>query len=171
MTVIAIPALETQRLRLRAFRAEDWHAFAAMEARPEMRRYRGGSPLTPELAWTSMQTILGQWALRGYGAFALETKAEGRFAGFAGILHPADWPEPELAYSIDTPLWGAGLAVEAATAARDWGFAAFGFERLVSYIMSDNLPSRRVAAKLGATQQGTQPLRGIMAERWVHVRR
>ena len=70
-----------------------------------------------------MERSLGQWSLRGYGLFAVEP-ADGRFAGWAGILHPVDWPEPELGYSLGQPFLGQGLATEAARAARDWAFAA-----------------------------------------------
>jgi RimJ/RimL family protein N-acetyltransferase len=167
-TTFDIPTLRTPRLLLRAFRASDWDAFAAMEGRDEVQRYRGGKPLTREQAWDSMQILLGQWLLRGYGRFALERLADGRFIGFAGVLHPVDWPEPELAYSIDQPYWGQGLATEAAIVARDWAFATGRFPRLVSYIMAGNVASQRVAAKLGAVRDGPVALRGAMAERWVH---
>ena len=169
-TVIEIPALATERLLLRAFRASDWEAFAAMEARPEVRRFRGGNVLTPAEAWTSMETHLGQWALRGYGIFALEETASHRFVGFAGILHPADWPEPEIAYTLDPAFWGRGFATEAAWAARDWAFAQFGFERMASFIMPENTASVRVAEALGAVREGTIALRGFVAEWWAHRR-
>ena len=120
-TTFEIPTLRTERLTLRAFRAADLDALAAMQANPEVRRFLGGNLLSRAEAWALMERILGQWALRGYGMFAVE--AEGRCAGWAGVLHPLEWPEPELAYSLDQPFWGRGLATEAARAARDWAFA------------------------------------------------
>jgi RimJ/RimL family protein N-acetyltransferase len=169
-SIIEIPALRTPRLLLRGFAAADWDAFAVMEADPEVRRYRGGNVLSRAEAWTSMQLVLGQWGLRGYGVFALTETVSGRFAGIAGVLHPADWPEPELAYSLARPFWRQGLASEAAAAARDWAFAAHGFEHLASFILADNAASVRVAARLGATREGTVTLRGFVAQRWVHPR-
>ena len=115
-----------------------------------------------------METSLGQWALRGYGIFALERRSDGRFIGIAGVLQPADWPEPELSYSLAQHAWGSGLAMEAAAAARDWGFAQHGFARLASFILPDNTRSQRVAQKLGAVREGMVPLRGLQAEWWVH---
>lgn len=168
MTTFEIPTLHTLRLTLRAFRASDWDAFAAMEAREEVQRYRGGKPLTREQAWELIQFQLGQWALRGYGRFALERAADGRFIGCAGILHPLDWPEPELAYSVDQPYWGEGLATEAAAAARDWAFATLRPPRLVSYIFPENIRSQRVAAKLGAFRDAPVDLRGAVVDRWLH---
>jgi RimJ/RimL family protein N-acetyltransferase len=169
-TTIRIPTLETERLVLRAFRPADWDRFAMMESNPEVRRYRGANLLSRDDAWASMQSILGQWGLRGYGLFAVAERCSNRFMGFAGVLHPADWPEPELAYSLDAPFWGQGFAVEAAAAARDWAFAQQGFERLASFILPDNTRSIRVAQTLGAVREGMVALRGFVAEWWVHRR-
>lgn len=169
-TTIEIPTLQTDRLVLRAFRAADWDRYAMMESNPEVRRYRGGNLLSREEAWTSMQLLLGQWALRGYGIFAVAERNSGRFIGFTGVLHHVDWPEPELAYSLDQAFWGQGYAVEAASAARDWAFAHHDMERLASFILPDNTGSIRVAQTLGAVREGTVALRGFVAEWWVHQR-
>ena len=161
-----IPTLKTERLVLRVFRAEDWDAFAEMNANPAVRAWLGGNLLSREETWASMATHLGQWALRGYGVFAVE--AGGQFVGRVGILHPADWPEPELAWTVAEPGWGQGFATEAAKAARTWAFAQFGWERLVSYITADNQRSRRVAEKLGAVRGSPITLKGVTVDVWVH---
>jgi hypothetical protein len=110
-TTFEIPTLRTERLTLRAFQATDLDALATMQANPEVRRFLGGNLLTRAEAWSSMERNLGQWALRGYGMFAVDV--EGHCAGWAGVLHPLEWPEPELAYSLDQPFWGRGIATEA----------------------------------------------------------
>jgi RimJ/RimL family protein N-acetyltransferase len=168
MTVFEIPSLRTDHLVLRAFRASDIDAWAAMEAEPEVRRYRGNNPRTRIESWAAMERSLGQWALRGYGLFALELAADGRFAGFAGVLHPEDWPEPELAYSLAPHAWGQGLATEAAAAARDWAFEQHGLRRLASFIASGNVRSIRVAERLGAVREGELDLHGHPAQWWAH---
>jgi RimJ/RimL family protein N-acetyltransferase len=169
-TTFEIPTLHTDRLTLRAFRPGDIDAWSAMEADPEVRRYRGNNPRTRNEAWEAMERMLGQWALRGYGSFVLERDADSRFIGFAGVYHPPDWPEPELAYSLAPEAWGQGYAVEATRAARDWAFARHGFSRLASFILPDNARSIRVAEKLGAQRESTASLRGFEVEWWVHRR-
>jgi RimJ/RimL family protein N-acetyltransferase len=169
-TVFEIPTLRTSRLVLRAFRAADIDAWAAMEADPEVRRYRGNDPRSRDQSWAVMETLLGQWALRGYGVFAVERLADSVFIGIAGILHPADWPEPELSYSLARAAWGNGFASEAASTARDWAFQRHGFGRLASFILPQNTRSIRVAKRLGAVLDGTVALRGFEAEWWVHRR-
>ena len=165
-TTFEIPTLRTDRLTLRAFQAADLDALATMQANPEVRRFLGGNLLTRAEAWSLMERNLGQWALRGYGMFAVDV--EGHCAGWAGVLHPLEWPEPELAYSLDQPFWGRGIATEAARAAREWAFARLDVERLASFIMADNVRSARVAEKLGAVRDGTTTIRGFAVDWWVH---
>jgi len=166
--VMQIPVLTTSRAVLRGFEASDWDAYAGMNADPVVRQWLGGTLLSRQESWSQMESFLGQWALRGYGMFVLETG--GRFAGRVGILHPADWPEPELAWTLAASFWGQGLATEAARCARQWGFENFGWHRLVSYIVPDNVRSRRVAEKLGAIREDTTMIRGFRADVWVHPR-
>ena len=166
-TTIEIPTLRTARLVLRAFRSGDLDGLAAMNAEPEVRRFLyPGRTLTREDAWMQMTTAIGQWGLRDYGLFAVES--DGRFAGRIGLLHPLEWPEPELAYALDAPFRGQGFATEAVIAVRDWAFARFGFARLASFILQTNVRSARVAARVGAVKEGSVELRGFVADRWVH---
>ncbi|HEY1930588.1 MAG TPA: GNAT family N-acetyltransferase [Acetobacteraceae bacterium] len=165
--LIEIPTLRTEHLVLRAFRLDDLDGLAAMNADPEVQRFLyGGQMVTREQCWMQMTMAVGQWGLRGYGLFAVE--AEGRFAGRIGLLHPLEWPEPELAYALDAPFRGRGLAAEAVAAVRDWAFARFGFERLASFILPANARSAGVAKRLGAVREGTVELRGFVADWWVH---
>jgi RimJ/RimL family protein N-acetyltransferase len=113
-----------------------------------------------------MERALGQWALRGYGLFAVEF--DGRLAGRVGVLHPAEWPEPELAWGIAPDLWGRGFAVEATKAALDWSFRTRGFSTLASFILDGNIRSVRVAEKLGAVPTGPIEVLGLAAGRWEH---
>ena len=164
--MIRIPVLHTPRLTLRAPGAEDWGAYTEMNADPAVRENLGGALLSREQCWTQIESFLGQWILRGYGIFAVEVN--GAFAGRVGLLHPADWPEPELCWTLASPFWGQGLATEAAATVRQWAFEQFGWDRLVSFIMPQNARSRRVAEKLGAGRHGQVALRGYMPDVWLH---
>ena len=167
--LIEIPTLRTRRLVLRGMRADDLEPFAAMNANPEVMRYLGsGRPQTAEETWDLMARMLGQWGLRGYGFFAVEDAASGRFIGRSGILHTLAWPEPELAYGLDRPFWGQGLATESAVAIRDWAFSEVGLPLLASFVRPDNAGSIGVLRKLGAVRTGTLTLLGGDAERWEH---
>lgn len=161
-----IPTLRTNRLILRAFNAGDWDSYAAINADPLVRDWLGGEVLSRAQSWAQMESLLGQWALRGYGSFAVEQG--GQCVGRVGLLHPVDWPEAELAWTLAAGVWGRGLATEAATEVRRWAFATFGWDRLVSYIRPDNARSRRVAEKLGAVKDRSTTLRNSVVDVWVH---
>jgi RimJ/RimL family protein N-acetyltransferase len=171
MTTFEIPTVTTGRLRLRAFRPGDLDAYSAMQANPEVMRYMVmGRTSTPAEVWRTMLMSLGSWALRGYGMWACEKIDGDVFIGSVGIFHPLAWPEPEIAYSLDQPFWGQGLATEAARTARDWLFEHFPLKRAASFIRPDNLASKRVVERLGATCERTFELQGSLYEHWVHHR-
>ena len=101
-TTFEIPIVSTDRLRLRAFRASDLDAYSTMQANPEVMRYMVmGRTSTRAEVWRTMATSLGAWVLRGYGMWACEKIDDGAFIGSVGIFQPLDWPEPEIAYSLD----------------------------------------------------------------------
>ena len=171
MVSFEIPTVTTNRLRLRAFQAGDLDAYAAMQANPEVMRYlvMGRTSTRPEV-WRTMATSIGAWALRGYGMWACERIDSAAFVGSVGVFHPLDWPEPEIAYSLDQSFWGQGFATEAVAAARDWLFEHFPLPRAASFIRPDNLASKRVVERLGAVCERTFELRGTLYEHWVHYR-
>ena len=145
-----IPELETERLRLRAFRNEDLDAYAPMCADPEVMRFLGtGITLSRSDTWRSMAGFLGHWALRGYGMWALEEKATGTLVGRAGFLYPEGWPGFELGWTLGRPYWGRGFATEAARRALDFAFRELAQPRVISLIRPANTPSIRVAERLG----------------------
>jgi RimJ/RimL family protein N-acetyltransferase len=171
MTTFEIPTVMTARLRLRAFRASDLDAYAAMQANPEVMRYLTmGRTSTPVEVWRTMLMSTGSWPLRGYGMWACEKIDGAVFIGSVGIFHPLDWPEPEIAYSFDQPFWGQGYATEAADAARRWLFEHFPLDRVASFIHPNNVASQRVVTRLGAVRERTVELRGNTCECWVHHR-
>ena len=57
--------------------------------------------------------------------------------------------------SYEEILWGQGYATEAAKACLAWGMQQTDFPAFYCYQKSTNLPSRRVAEKLGMTLQET----------------
>jgi RimJ/RimL family protein N-acetyltransferase len=169
MTIFEIPAVTTDRLRLRAFQVKDLDGYATMQANPEVMRYLvTGRTSTRVEVWRTMATSLGAWALRGYGMWACEKIDNGAFVGSVGVFQPLDWPEPEIAYSLDRPFWRRGFATEAARAVCQWLFAHFPLPRAASFIRPDNHASKRVAERLGAVYECTFELRGSTYEHWVH---
>jgi len=154
MDGFVIPTLETERLRLRAFRAGDFDDYAALCADPEVARYFVRPPLSRAEASRHLAFVMGHWPLCGSGMWAVEEKATRVFVGRIGFADPYGWPGFELAWTLVRRFWGRGYATEGARAALDYAFTVWSKDRVISLIHPQNHASIRVAERLGETLQG-----------------
>lgn len=147
-----VPELCTARLILRAPRADDFDAYAAIACGP---RGKGiGGPLTRDAAWYDFANLSAAWMLQGHGGWSVILRVRGTVIGFVMIgAEPGD-AAPELGYLISEQAEGQGYAFEAAEAARDYAFGTLKLTELVSYIAPDNTRSIALALRLGAAQTG-----------------
>jgi RimJ/RimL family protein N-acetyltransferase len=157
---VEVPVIETERLRLRGHRPEDFAVCTAMWADPVVTRYIGGKPLSEEDVWARTLRYLGHWAWLGFGYWVMEEKATGNFVGEMGF---SDWKReiepslkgvPELGWVLATHAHGKGHATEAARAAIAWGdsnlmTAQPALGKTVCIIHPEHLRSIRVAEKCG----------------------
>jgi RimJ/RimL family protein N-acetyltransferase len=146
---LSIPVLETERLRLRAWREEDLGPFAEFCANEATAKFVGGVSDRAG-AWRRMAAQAGHWQLRGYGSWVLEEKAQAGFIGYCGFWNPEGWPERELMWGLVADCHGRGFATEAARCARDYAYGRLGWNTAISCIDSGNNASLRVAERLGA---------------------
>lgn len=151
-----IPTLETERLILRAITLADFPAMRDFFA-CERSQFVGG-PLSANMAWYGFASDLGQWALMGFGAFAIEEKATGNFAGQVYLNNPPHFPENEIGWILLDGFEGKGYATEAALAARQYAYDVAGWKTAVSYISKPNTGSIRVAERLGAKSDPEAPM-------------
>jgi RimJ/RimL family protein N-acetyltransferase len=159
---VAVPTLETTRLRLRPWRAEDIDGYAAMCGNPEVMRYlAGGAPLSREESWSHMAMFVGHWHLRGFGTWAVEDRATHAFIGRVGLHQPEGWPGLEVGWALDRATWGRGYATEAGRASLTHAWQVLGADHVISLIAPDNAPSIRVAERLGESLEGTFVLDGV----------
>ena len=162
-SLLRTPTVETPRLRLRSHRLEDFPAAAAMWADPLVTRYIRPTPFTEEESWARMLRYVGHWALLGYGYWAVEEKATGKFlgeAGFANHHRDIDPPllnvMPEAGWAFAAEAHGCGYASEAVAALVAWGDSRFDTPT-ACIIDRQNLPSIRIAEKNG--YRPLQPVR------------
>ena len=91
----------TPRLTLRMFAEHDLDAYADMCADAEVMRHIGaGGPVDIHVAWRQMALFRGEWALHGYGMWALDETASGRLVGRVGFLNPHGWPACEVGWLL-----------------------------------------------------------------------
>jgi RimJ/RimL family protein N-acetyltransferase len=152
---VKVPVIETERLRLRAHRLDDFAASAEMWSDPIVIRHTTGKPQTPEEVWARLLRYIGHWAMLGYGFWALEEKASGEFVGeigfadFKRIIEPSLDGMPEIGWVLVSRFHGKGYATEGVRAVIAWGDEHFGATKTVCLIQPENLASIRVAEKFG----------------------
>jgi RimJ/RimL family protein N-acetyltransferase len=154
MDAFNIPTLVTERLLLRAFRKSDIDDYAALNADPEVLRFRGGEPWDRGRVWRHMAFLLGSWPLGGAGMWALEHRETGSFVGIAGFAEPAGWPGFELAGALARRFWGQGYATECGREALAYAFTVLKKDRVISIIHPENRASIRAAERIGERLQG-----------------
>jgi RimJ/RimL family protein N-acetyltransferase len=158
-----IPQLETPRLILRAPVLADFPAHAAIWADPQSTRYFEGYIFSEEDIWLRFQRNMGNWMMFGFGFWAVEDKASGRYIGALGFFHAkreidvpfADLPEAGWVIAPDSH--GQGLANEAMAAAVAWADVHIDAPQSWCMINAANVASQKVAARAGyrPAQDGT----------------
>ena len=149
--------LNTARLFLRPFRADDHADLHAITGAPEVVRWMDWGPNTPE----ETAVFLGH-------ALASETETPRRTWKFA-VVRTADEAligstelhieSPEhrrgtMGYLIAPAAQGQGYATEAAQAVLNFGLTTGGLHRITATCDPDNLGSARVLEKIGMSREG-----------------
>jgi RimJ/RimL family protein N-acetyltransferase/truncated hemoglobin YjbI len=160
MSRLPMPALiqpVTKRLLLRQWRPADRAPFAKLNADPRVMEYFP-STLTREQSDAMADRCESLIAERGWGFWAVERKADGRFIGFVGLHVPAAplpfSPCTEVGWRLAVEHWGHGFATEAALEALRVGFEVLRLAEIVSFTVVGNRKSRAVMERLGMTQSG-----------------
>ena len=146
-----IPALETRRLNFRELTPSDVLNLQKIFSDPvAMEFYPSTKSEAETLEWIDWN--IQSYQQNGFGLWALFDKDSGEFVGQAGLIlqqnvDGAD--ETEIAYLLVRKYWGNGFATEAASSCRDLAFSRFDCERVISLIDPKNIPSIRVAGRIG----------------------
>ena len=142
--------LETSRLKLREMTWDDLDFIAAMLADPlVMRHYPNTFTRDESRAW--LQKVLDRYRDHGYALWLVETRGKVQPIGQVGLMqqHIDGVDEAEIGYLIHSLFWRQGYAVEAAAGVRDHAFSSLNKDRVISLILPANIPSQRVALRLG----------------------
>jgi RimJ/RimL family protein N-acetyltransferase len=144
--------LETERLRLRAWRDEDLDAFATMNADPRVMEFFP-NVCSRDQSQAGLERIGAHFAAHGFGLWPVERRSDGSFVGMAGLALPSFTarftPCVEVGWRLLAAYWGHGYATEAAGAALGFGFERLGLREIVSFTTVNNHRSRRVMDRLG----------------------
>jgi len=139
----------TARLRFREMRPDDLDAMAALLGDATVMRHYPAAKTRGEaadwIAWNERN-----YAEHGFGLWIVESLA-GEFLGDCGLTWQVvdDVRELEVGYHLLPQHQGRGYATEAALACRALAEHEHLAARLVAIIVPDNIPSQRVAERIG----------------------
>lgn len=163
-----IPTITTERLLLRPFRESDAEPLHRILAGEDILRYFP-SPRSPSLEQVQ-RFIAGQlkhWEDRGYGWWAVVPQGQDRLIGWCGLQYLPDTDETEVAFLLDKPYWGQGLATEAGLTSLHFGFEQLGMQNpIVAIVHLENKASQRVIEKLGMARTRQAEYFGIDCYRY-----
>ena len=144
---MTIPEIRTERLILRAPAKDDFGIYREFYSDAEGSKAYGG-PLDAEQAWRKLAYDIGHWELRGFGMWSAFHMRTGEMVGGAGLVHPEDWPCPELTWWIIPGSRRQGYAMELSKAVICFGYEQLGWDAVRTYMNDDNLPAKRLVEKL-----------------------
>ncbi|QUG41650.1 GNAT family N-acetyltransferase [Psychrobacillus sp. INOP01] len=142
--------LETQRLLLRQYKVEDIIPLHSIFSDTEtMKFYPAPFSFQQTKDWINRNQ--DRYKNDGYGLWAVCLKDTNEFIGNCGLVKQKvnDNFEVEIGYHINKKYWSMGFASEAAKACKEYGFNKLGLNKLISIIDPNNVPSIRVAEKIG----------------------
>ena len=157
MTHTGTVILTTGRLVLRPFRLEDAdEVFRSWTGDPAVARY---------LSWRAHQTpgvtrtVISSW-LKDYRKphgyhWCITLKGSDRPVGGVDVVHSDEHLESaEIGYCVSRPLWGQGIASEAAGAVLRHLLDTVGYRRVCGRCLKENAASAAVLRKIGMTEEG-----------------
>jgi ribosomal-protein-alanine N-acetyltransferase len=151
--------IETERLVLRPWRADDREPFAALNADPRVMEHFPET-LTREASDAMVDRMEGAWREHGFCFAAMERTSDGVFVGMAGLarvpFRAPFTPAVEIGWRLAQAHWGMGYASEAARAWLEYGFAVFGLAEIVSFTTTTNLRSQAVMQRIGMQRDASR---------------
>ena len=157
-----LTTLRTKRLTLRPLAKSDRDALVAavMSDRDVMEWLPGADEVSTALgqrlvAAQYLKEFISPWKKLGFGVWAICSSAvdlgrQGDFLGYCGfIAGQIEGAGPEMAYALGRPMWGKGVATEAAIACLDWIFSNPDISCVYAVVDNGNKASRSVLEKVG----------------------
>ncbi len=145
--------LRTARLNMRNWRESDRAPFAAMGIDPEVMKYFP-SPISRAESDRLIDHWFSQFAERGWGIWAVETRDSHQFIGFVGLYATQTnyfpfSPCVEIAWRLRAQAWGKGYATEAAHEILRFSFEVLHLPEIVSFTALNNKKSSAVMERIG----------------------
>lgn len=142
----------TDRLRLRHWREEDWAEFWRVTNTPAVMRWLGG--VLDAAGRAAARARLESYQTdHGHTFWVTERREDGALLGFCGLKRSNQPGGPqgmmEVGWRLREDAWGKGYAKEAAAASLDLAFDRFGAEEVIALTVARNTASWGLMERLG----------------------
>lgn len=152
--------IQTPRLLIDPFTPEDAEGFFKLSHNP-------GFALYPINDYRQKDTESArQWIESQRGKFAVREISSDGLIGMGGLT-PWSWEGEalvDITYRLRDSAWGRGLGMELARALVEHGFSTLGLGEITATITPDNLPSLKIAERLGMKFDRVILLNGITTQ-------
>lgn len=143
--------IETERLVLRSWQADDVDAFLVVNSDPEVMATLGPVMNRDQVAAT-IARMQGIEAEHGHCFWAMVRQLDNRLIGWCGAIRgsaPTIVGKPEIGWRMARDCWGHGYATEAAAVTLDWLFGNRPDDAAWAITTPANRGSRAVMERLG----------------------
>ncbi len=144
--------IETEELALRELTMNDflsWHQI--LSDQETMQYYPRVFDMDKTRSWIDWN--LDNYRRYGFGLWAIILKDTNQFIGDCGITMQNIYRDgnlfPEIGYHVDKRFWCKGYASQAAKACLRYAFENMDFNEIFCYQKWTNIPSKKVAEKIG----------------------
>ncbi|QPH53170.1 GNAT family N-acetyltransferase [Pontivivens ytuae] len=148
-------SIETARLTMTPHGAADFNDLWALWRDPMVVANIAGAPIKRSDARARLLRRVGEWALEGWGFWAVRRKEDGAYLGEVGFLNamreldPPLPDMPEAGWVFNETGRGQGYAREAVGAMLAWADAHPAFDATCAMIAADNERSLKLAGEMG----------------------
>ena len=146
--------VETEQLFFRKLTMDDLQVLHSILSDEEvMKYYPKAFDMNKTKSW--IEWNIDNYRKYGFGLWAVILKENNQLIGDCGITMQNIHNNlvPEIGYHIDKRFWNKGYATQAAKACLQYAFDVLQLDEVYCYQKYTNLPSRRVAEKMGMKLQ------------------
>jgi|JI7StandDraft_1071085.scaffolds.fasta_scaffold30685_2 ribosomal-protein-alanine N-acetyltransferase len=152
--------LTTQRLLIRPWEIDDAEAFLSLTRDAGFMAF-----LITDYRQKNIHSAEA-WIRTQKGKYAVLDQEFGEVIGMGGLTPWILEEEPlvDITYRLKESAWGKGYGWELAKALRDYGFDTQNLSQITATITPDNIPSKKIADKLGLRFDRQIILHGIVTD-------
>jgi RimJ/RimL family protein N-acetyltransferase len=155
LEVTPLNVIETERLTLRQFTAEDAGFILALVNEPSFIQNIGdrGVRTAADAVNYLENGPIASYSRNGFGLWLVALKESGESIGMCGLIKREALEDVDMGYALLPRYWSRGYAVESARGVMEYAKGIVGLKRIVAIVDPANAGSIRLLEKVGFTYE------------------